>query len=80
MPYVDGASPFCSGSLEDDFVRFDAELAVSSDGCTSSMAEDASLESCAGGRTSKEAAGVEFRVEEALLVDFEGATSGAVLM
>lgn len=42
------------------------------------MAEDASLGFCAGSRTSKEAAGVEFLVE-ALLVDFEGATSDAAL-
>jgi hypothetical protein len=43
------------------------------------MAEDASLESCAGCRTSKEAAGVEFLVEDALLVDLEGAVSDAAL-
>jgi hypothetical protein len=43
------------------------------------MAEDASLGFCAGCRTSNEAAGVEFLVEEALLDDFEGATSAAAL-
>jgi hypothetical protein len=43
------------------------------------MAEDASSGSCAGCCTSKEAAGVEFLVEEALLVDFEGAVSDAAL-
>jgi hypothetical protein len=80
VPYDDGISPFCSGSFDDDFVRFDAGSAISSDGRTSSMAEDASLGSCASGRTSKEAAGVEFRVEGALLVDLEGATSDAVLV
>jgi hypothetical protein len=45
------------------------------------MAEDASLESCADWRTSCEAAaGVEFLVEEALLVALDGAISDAVLM
>jgi hypothetical protein len=78
VPYDDGASPFCSGSLDDDFALVEAPLAGSSECCTSSMAEeDALLASGAGWRTSREAAGVEFRVDEALLVDFEGATSDA---
>lgn len=79
MPYDDAAaaSPFCSGSLDNGFVLLEAPLAASREGCTSSMAEDASSASGAGWRTSREAAGVEFRVEEALLVDFEGATSDA---
>ena len=77
MPYDDGASPLSSGSFDEDLALDDGKLAVSDVFCTPSMAEDASFESGAGCGASKEAAGVEFLVEEALLVDPEGATSDA---
>ena len=55
-------------------------MAESLEGCTSSIAEDEAFESCADWRTSIEAAaGVEFLVEEALLVDFDAAMSSRVV-